>query len=216
MIEQCGIYFLFKGKKIVYIGQSKQAFTRVKQHHANLMDYDNIRFVPCEPSALSDYENYCIRKFKPLYNVRGVPKITYKRKVILIKKHMRFRKLTRKSTLGFGSHREWTVGDLIDRGRYFTIIDSYFNLSHITFFDDVLDEVKISKEWRIEKPGVDKYKGYDFKTQVWPEERELRKMIGDKRERAISMEALSNINKISRSKAYGKTMTQNLGFKSPI
>lgn len=66
------------------------------------------------------------------------------------------RTLTRKSTLKFGQYNDLTVQNVLDsqhsRGksllRYY-----YFNSDRISFIDDLLDELNITPEFRISKPG---------------------------------------------------------------
>lgn len=74
------------------------------------------------------------------------------------------RTLTRKSILGFGysENRDLSVQMLLDLKRNYVLISSYFNLDKINFTDDILDELGITEEWRIEKPGKDVEKGKNF------------------------------------------------------
>lgn len=67
-----------------------------------------------------------------------------------------YRKLTRKSKLGFGRYHDMTVGDLLNCMGYVGkdyLRWCYFNCSNITFFDDILDELEIPEEFRFTKPG---------------------------------------------------------------
>ena len=85
------------------------------------------------------------------------------------------RTLTRKSKLGFWNftHAHDTVQNLIDRNKHQDLIAAYYKLSKINFLDDILDELKITSEWRIEKPGSDKKLYYkfleqsDFEKRTW-------------------------------------------------
>lgn len=63
------------------------------------------------------------------------------------------RKLSRKSTLNFGQYADMTVQQVIDLHHHLILRWYYFNSSNITFFDDILDELSITEEYRIEKPG---------------------------------------------------------------
>jgi Leucine-rich repeat (LRR) protein len=67
------------------------------------------------------------------------------------------RTLTRKSKLGFWNFTRAhdTVQVLIDRNKHQDLIAAYYKLNKINFLDDILDELKITSEWRIEKPGTD-------------------------------------------------------------
>lgn len=63
------------------------------------------------------------------------------------------RKLTRKSTLKFGIHSDLSVQEIINLNNHKYLRWVYFNCSNIDFFEDVLDEIKISLEFRIPKPS---------------------------------------------------------------
>jgi len=63
------------------------------------------------------------------------------------------RKMTEKSTMNFGKYSELTVRQVIDINTSY-IVWSYYNSSKITFVDELLDEINISAEHRIEKPGT--------------------------------------------------------------
>jgi hypothetical protein len=67
------------------------------------------------------------------------------------------RVLTRKSILGFGyaDVRELSVQMIIDLGKENYLIKSYFGLEKIDFTEDILDELKITSEYRISKPNKD-------------------------------------------------------------
>jgi hypothetical protein len=65
------------------------------------------------------------------------------------------RKLTRKSKMGFGQYRDLTVQDLLDQKRGLHIVAAYYALGNITFEDDILDELGIPEDERINKPGKD-------------------------------------------------------------
>lgn len=69
------------------------------------------------------------------------------------------RKLSRKSVLWFGKHKDRTVQQVIDLKNFRALRWYYFNLSGVSFLDDVLDEIGITEEYRIEKPGKDPEKG---------------------------------------------------------
>jgi hypothetical protein len=67
---------------------------------------------------------------------------------------MNLRKLTRKSTLGFGQYSDLRVQDLLNLNKTRYLRWVYFANSHINFFDDILDEIKVPIEFRINKPGT--------------------------------------------------------------
>ena len=66
------------------------------------------------------------------------------------------RKLTRKSTLNFGKYADYTVDQVltknpIDGINYLVWV--YYNSSNISFVDEILLQLGITEENRIEKPG---------------------------------------------------------------
>lgn len=75
----CGVYFLRKGRDIVYIGQSVNVYSRVASHKAS-KDFDAVDFLPCDRSKLDDLEGFFIRLLQPKLNghlegtIHGAPK----------------------------------------------------------------------------------------------------------------------------------------------
>lgn len=65
------------------------------------------------------------------------------------------RKLSLKSKLNFGDNGHLTVQDVIYAGREADLVWAYYNLSKISFIDEVLDLLGIEPEKRIAKPGKD-------------------------------------------------------------
>jgi len=65
------------------------------------------------------------------------------------------RTMTRKSVLGFGysSYRDLTVQMMLDSKRNKVLVSAYYGLDKINYTDDVLDELCITKDLRIDKPG---------------------------------------------------------------
>ena len=63
------------------------------------------------------------------------------------------RKLTAKSIIGFGPYKGVSVQQMIDLKRTIKLRSMYFNLSKITFIDEILDKIRIPEKYRIEKPG---------------------------------------------------------------
>lgn len=84
----------------------------------------------------------------------------------------------------------------------------YFTLSHITFFDDVLDLLGITDEWRIQKPGVDKDKGNNFAFAVHPELQALSREKFYSKIARRSRKTLNVISSISKDKQYNKNFNQ--------
>lgn len=69
------------------------------------------------------------------------------------------RTLTRKSKLGFGKDKELTVQRMLDLRKNLSLISAYYKLTSINFTEDILTELKITEEYRIEKPSsnIDEY-----------------------------------------------------------
>ena len=66
------------------------------------------------------------------------------------------RTLTEKSKLGYGRYSDYTVRTVLDKtdqGKEY-IQWMYYNLSMISFHEDVLNEIGIEPKDRIEKPGA--------------------------------------------------------------
>ena len=65
------------------------------------------------------------------------------------------RKLTRKSRLGFGYRdiKHITIQDILIMNKHKELIKIYFGVGKINFTDDILEELGISEDMRIEKPG---------------------------------------------------------------
>jgi hypothetical protein len=68
---------------------------------------------------------------------------------------IRLRTLTRKSTLGFGKLADMPIQAIIDTKNSVYLRWVYYNIEGITFTADILDEICIREENRIEKPGTD-------------------------------------------------------------
>jgi|SRR6478736_390618 len=202
---QTGIYFLIKGSDIIYIGKTTRYPLRLKYHNQQKMDYDTVKFIECEKSKLGLYERRWIVKFEPKHNGTFLQKIDAKKIKIhprTIKIRMKFRKLTEKSMIGFGSYRDWTVEALLKHGKHVDLCQMYFNMSHITFFDNILDLLKITEAWRIQKPGSDRDKGRDFTHFNYPDEMELRTANAKRHEYKKSKEYLKSAGMHNRDKGY--------------
>lgn len=80
---------------------------------------------------------------------------------------MVFRTLTRKSLLKFGKHAEWTVEQTLSMYESSYLRWVYYNMSHISFMDDILLHIGITKEFRIDKPGTNPEFYLSVKGQLW-------------------------------------------------
>jgi len=77
------------------------------------------------------------------------------------------RKLTEKSKFGFGKYNNLAVREVLNLQHPQYIRWCYFNLDKISFIEDILNEVKIPKEYRIEKPGKNPELGKKLDEEVW-------------------------------------------------
>lgn len=207
MINQCGIYFLIRKGKIVYIGQSIHVFERIKAQKSLGAVFDDVRVIPCREEDLSKYEKRWIMKFLPVDNYSLKPrKSEYKKKPkankpYKFKRRMStFRKLTEKSFVGFGKYKNEKISRLLELGKQPDLASMYFKLSYITFFDSVLDAIGITPEWRIEKPGTDENKYYEFCAAVYPDfvinqKRKYERIQNARSKRTLAFEARLNNSK---------------------
>ncbi len=76
-------------------------------------------------------------------------------------KVLRLRVLARKSILGFGSAeiRDLSVQQIMDLKKHKKLVQAYFGLDRISFKDDILDELGITPDMRLNKPD---------KVKDWP------------------------------------------------
>lgn len=71
------------------------------------------------------------------------------------------RTLTRKSKLNVWNLNS-TVQDFFDRKKQMQLLAAYYKLTTINYTDDILDELGITSEWKIKKPGSNKELYYKF------------------------------------------------------
>lgn len=69
------------------------------------------------------------------------------------------RTLARKSVIDFGKYKDRTVQQCIDLGNHRMLRWYYYNMSMISYLPDILEEIGVTEEWRIPKPGKDPDKG---------------------------------------------------------
>jgi hypothetical protein len=70
--------------------------------------------------------------------------------------------ITRKSKMGFGKYKEKTVQEMLDLRRTLDLISAYYKLTSINYQEDILTELKITEQYRIEKPSANKEMYYKF------------------------------------------------------
>lgn len=64
-----GVYFLFQGQEIVYVGQSADVLRRIGEHISDrLKVFDGVAFIPCQALNRVWMEEQYIKRLKPRYN----------------------------------------------------------------------------------------------------------------------------------------------------
>lgn len=120
---------------------------------------------------------------------------------------IRLRTLTRKSTLGFGKYKLYTVDTMLKTSFKMrqALIASYYKLESISYNDNVLEALEITDEFRIEKPSTDlemyqtfisQLTGYDYKKLGHKNAKALNNManFGKRKLEVQSKRKLQNIN----------------------
>jgi len=108
------------------------------------------------------------------------------------------RKLSSKSLLGFGKYADMTVSQVIAINKKIYLKWCYYNLSNISFIDEILDELYIIGDYVIEKPGTDAKKWNDmsnYMNKYIGAEGMARKARHKKRQKANS---ICNNNRLSK------------------
>lgn len=68
-----GVYFLFAGGELVYVGQSVNVFVRLAAHMRE-KDFDRWSYVLCGRDELDTLETRFIKAFRPPLNIARVPR----------------------------------------------------------------------------------------------------------------------------------------------
>jgi predicted GIY-YIG superfamily endonuclease len=66
-----GIYYLWDGERVIYVGSSVNVEKRIRAHCQNI-DFAGYFCDPCAPSELLTREAEAIKQFRPLLNVCAV------------------------------------------------------------------------------------------------------------------------------------------------
>jgi hypothetical protein len=78
-----GIYFLWRGSQLIYVGQSRHIAQRVGQHiEEGRKPFDGMSFIRVEISHLNHVERLYIERFLPQYNRCAMSKARRKLKVL--------------------------------------------------------------------------------------------------------------------------------------
>lgn len=74
--QQAGVYALFKGVEIQYIGRSVHVYRRLNDHDRKSKDWDGFKIWLCRDSIdAAQLEKKLIEKYRPPLNKAGVPAI---------------------------------------------------------------------------------------------------------------------------------------------
>jgi len=93
------------------------------------------------------------------------------------------RKLSLKSKLNFGQYADLSIQELINLEKKSYLRWVYFNCDKITFFDEILDEIKIPLEFRIEKPNKNPEKYIELNEIIKSKMTGLSKYINEKKKK---------------------------------
>lgn len=74
-----GVYLLFDGCEVVYVGQSKNITKRLLQHTSDKI-FDGYAVLKCDAEWLNDVEKHYIREFSPKYNEKHIDEEISKRR----------------------------------------------------------------------------------------------------------------------------------------
>jgi len=68
---------------------------------------------------------------------------------------IKLRKLSRKSVIDFGMNEGLRIQDLLNLRKYRQLRYIYYAYSKLSFLDDILEEIGITEDFKINKPGKD-------------------------------------------------------------
>lgn len=66
--QLCGIYFLIRDDQVIYIGKSKDVYSRIAEHRTRGREFTKFSVVPCDLAHLAGIEAAYIKLFKPIGN----------------------------------------------------------------------------------------------------------------------------------------------------
>ena len=64
----CGVYYLWDGAQVIYIGSSRNVPRRISKHRSSRLDFAGYFVDECKPEQLLDMEAAAIKEFKPILN----------------------------------------------------------------------------------------------------------------------------------------------------
>lgn len=73
----CGVYFLLKNGRVMYVGQSRNLLARAWVHRA-MKIFDEVRFIRVPPADLNRVELYWIHHFDPPWKCNTINNPTFR------------------------------------------------------------------------------------------------------------------------------------------
>jgi predicted GIY-YIG superfamily endonuclease len=68
----CGVYYLWDGAQVIYVGSSRLIERRVSDHRSKGLDFAGYFIDECAPSELFRREAAAIAEFRPILNKNSV------------------------------------------------------------------------------------------------------------------------------------------------
>jgi len=70
----CGVYFLIENNEVVYVGQSNDIESRIRNHrYENTKQFSEVVYFRCKQNTLRYHEKKYIKLFLPKYNIADKP-----------------------------------------------------------------------------------------------------------------------------------------------
>jgi len=113
------------------------------------------------------------------------------------------RKLAEKSKINFGKYKDLTIREILNLNHPNYIRWIYFNMSGLSFVDDILEEVKVPEIYRIKKPGKNKELFEKLEGEIFGRMHGLDKFI------------LEGINRKQRKRNYINAIRRDYSIHSP-
>jgi len=66
-----GVYYLWDGASVVYVGASRNVERRIRQHASRDLDFSGYFVDTCELEKLNELEARAIAEFRPKFNVNA-------------------------------------------------------------------------------------------------------------------------------------------------
>lgn len=102
------IYFLIRGGRVVYIGQTQHPRSRISNHKSD-KEFDSHRLIECAFDKLNHYESRWINRFKPEYN-KNAPYVPVNRKIHTMNKEKSMRLFMSAEQFSFIDNRSQSLG----------------------------------------------------------------------------------------------------------